>query len=199
MNNFRKDFIYGCLVVIPLASIIWVIDISVKILTDPVSKLIGFQLNNLNGLIISISLLWVIGFLCRKFVSRSIFPKFEAMIIRLPIISILYRSMKQIARFILNKHHKFISTVFIEYPSKGNWSLGFITNRQIDPIYDQNKGQILENPVTVFIPSTPNPANGVFVFVEKNTLVSSNMSVEDGIKCLMSAGMITPNLGGYNR
>ena len=103
MNNFRKDFIYGCLIVIPLASIIWVIDISVKILTDPVSKLIGFQLNNLNGLVISISLLWIIGFLCREFVSRSIFPKFEATIIRLPIISILYRSMKQIARLILNK------------------------------------------------------------------------------------------------
>ena len=196
VSHFKKDFLYGCLVVIPLACIIWIIDISVKILTDPVSKLIGFQLNNLNGLIISISLLWGIGFLCRQFVNKSIFPKFEATIIRLPIISIIYRSMKQIAKLIINKHHKFIATVYIEYPSKGIWSLGFITNQRINCLRKNNNEPLLDNPISVFIPSTPNPANGVFVFVNKGDVVDAKMSVEDGIKCLMSAGMIAPNIGG---
>ena len=192
MNILKKDFIYGCLVVIPLASIIWLLDLSIKIVTDPVSKLIGFQLNNLNGLLISLFILWLIGFLCRQFVNRSIFPKFESFIIRLPLISIIYRSMKQIAQIILNRQHKFISTVFIEYPSKGIWSLGFITNQHANCINHEQNSSLIDQPVSVFIPSTPNPANGVFVFVSKSQVVPGNMSVEDGIKCLMSAGMITP-------
>ena len=192
VNNFKKELIYGFLIVIPLASVIWLIEISITVLTDPISQLIGFKLNNINGILLSIGLLWLIGVSARIIVSRSIFPKIEQVIIQLPLISILYRSMKQIAHIILNRKHKFIATVFIEYPTKGIWSLGFITNQKVACLTNETDKQLLNDPVSVFVPSTPNPTNGIFVFVERSSVTNSNLSVEEGIRCLMSAGMITP-------
>ena len=64
--------------------------------------------------------------------------------------------MKQIAHIILNRKHKFISTVFIEYPTKGIWSLGFITNQKVACLTNETDKQLLNDPVSVFVPSTPN-------------------------------------------
>ena len=88
-----------------------------------------------------------------------------------------------------------LATVFIEYPSKGIWSLGFITNNNVHCLTDDNGQHIFEKTVSVFIPSTPNPMNGIFVFVGASQVQYSSMSVEEGVKCLMSAGMIVPEGG----
>ena len=195
MNGVRKDLLYGLLIVFPLASILWLIDLSVKILTGPLSQLLGFQLNNINGVVLSVMILWGIGFLARQVVNRSIFPKIESFIIKVPFISLVYRSIRQIAKILIKKKQRFLATVFIEYPSKGIWSMGFLTNDQVDCIKNRSGMRLISNPVAVFIPSTPNPTNGIFVFVDESQVEQSSMSVEDGIKCLMSAGMITPDIG----
>ena len=195
MNAVRKDFLYGLLIVFPLASIFWLIDLSVKVLTGPLSQLLGFQLNNMNGVVLSVIILWGIGFLARQVVNRSIFPKIEALIIKVPFISLVYRSIRQIAAILIKKKQRFLATVFVEYPSKGIWSMGFLTNDQVDCLKNRSGMRLISNPVAVFIPSTPNPTNGIFVFVDESQVEQSHMSVEDGIKCLMSAGMITPDSG----
>ena len=96
---------------------------------------------------------------------------------------------------LIKKKQRFLATVFVEYPSKGIWSLGFLTNDQVDCLKNRSGMRLISNPVAVFIPSTPNPTNGIFVFVDESQIEQSHMSVEDGIKCLMSAGMITPDSG----
>ena len=155
--------------------------------------MLGFQLNNINGLILSVGLIWSIGFFSRQVVNRSVFPKVEAFIIKVPFVSLIYRSIRQIATVLLKKKQRFLATVFVEYPSKGIWSLGFLTNDSVNCLKNRTGNRLLGNPVAVFIPSTPNPTNGIFVFVDESQVESSTMSVEDGIKCLMSAGMITPD------
>ena len=194
MNAIRKDFLYGLLIVFPLASILWLIDLSIKVLTGPLSQLVGFQLNNINGVVLSVLMLWGIGFLARQVVSRSIFPKIEAFIIKVPFISLVYRSIRQISAVLIKKKQRFLATVYVEYPSKGIWSLGFLTNDQVDCMKSRSGSRLISNPVAVFIPSTPNPTNGIFVFVDESQVEQSTMSVEEGIKCLMSAGMITPEM-----
>lgn len=195
MTTIRRDFLYGLLIVFPLASIFWLIELSVNVLTGPLSQLLGFQLNNINGIVLSLVMLRTIGFIVRQIISRSIFPKIEALIIKIPFLRLIYQSMRQIASVLLKRKQRFLATVFIEYPSKGIWSLGFLTNDQVDCLKNRAGNRLLGKPVAVFIPSTPNPTNGVFVFVDESQIEQSVMSVEDGIKCLMSAGMITPELG----
>ena len=195
MNNIKKELLYGFLIVVPFASIVWLLDVSVRVLTGPLSKLIGFQLNNINGVIISLLILWGIGFGARKIVSRSLFPNIEAFLLKIPIIGMLYRALRQIAEIVLKRPPRFLATVFIEYPSKGIWSLGFITNNDVHCLTDDSTQPVFEKTVSVFIPSTPNPMNGIFVFVDASQVQYSSMSVEEGVKCLMSAGMIVPEGG----
>ena len=184
----------GLVIVIPLASILWLIDVSIIVLTGPLSQLFGFKLNTFNGVVFSVLVLWGIGALVRQVVNRSLFPKIEAFIIKVPLVSIVYRSLRQIASLVLKRRQQFLSTVFVEYPSKGIWSLGFITNENVQCLKDDENNLLVDSPVAVFIPSTPNPTNGIFVFVDEKQIQYSKMSVEEGIKCLMSAGMITLSL-----
>ena len=141
---------------------------------------------------LSLALLWSIGFFSRQMVSRSLFPKIEAVIVKLPFIRVIYQSIRQIARVLINRKQRFLATVFVQYPSPGIWSLGFLTNDNVQCMSNKNGASFINQPVAVFIPSTPNPTNGIFVFVNESDVVQSDMSIEDGIKCLMSAGMITP-------
>jgi uncharacterized membrane protein len=179
-----------------LASIFWLVDLSVNVLTGPLSQLLGIELKNVNGLVLSLAILWMIGFLARQVVNRSIFPKIEAIIVKLPLIRVVYQSLRQIANVLMKRQQRFLATVFVQYPSAGIWSLGFLTNDHVECLMGEHGQQMLANPVAVFIPSTPNPTNGIFVFVNESDVVQSSMSVEDGIKCLMSAGMITPTPAG---
>ena len=195
MTTIRRDFLYGLLIVFPLASIFWLVELSINVLTGPLSQLLGFQLNNINGIVLSLVMLWAIGFIVRQIINRSIFPKIEALIMKVPFLRLIYQSLRQIASVLLKRKQRFLATVFVEYPSKGIWSLGFLTNDQVDCLKNKAGNRLLGKPVSVFIPSTPNPTNGVFVFVDESQIEPSAMSVEDGIKCLMSAGMITPELG----
>lgn len=194
MKTIRKDFIFGIVIVVPLASIFWLIDLSVQALTGPMSQLAGFQLNNLNGILLSLGVVWFIGFIARLIVNRSIFPKIEALIVKVPIISLVYRSLRQIASILVKEKQRFLATVFVEYPSKGIWSMGFLTNDHVTCMVNKNGNRLISNAVAVFIPSTPNPMNGMFVFVDESQIEQTQMTVEDGIKCLMSAGMITPEI-----
>ncbi|MGC6367147.1 MAG: DUF502 domain-containing protein [Candidatus Marinamargulisbacteria bacterium] len=190
--TIRKDFIFGVLVILPVAMMLWLIDISIRILTGPVSQLFGIEMNSNGGLIFSLLFIWGIGAAVRYLVSRSIFIRIEAIIEKVPVLRLVYRSVRQIAGLVINKKQRFLATVFVEYPSKGIWSLGFLTNDAVDEMKSTQGMTLVRNPVAVFIPSTPNPTNGIFVFVEESQVHQSTMSVEDGIKCLMSAGMITP-------
>ena len=128
----------------------------------------------------------------RVIIGRSIFSKIESIIIKVPGLRMVYQSIRQIASVVINKKQRFLATVWVEYPSPGIWSLGFLTNDAVGDLKTAQGSTIVKNPVAVFIPSTPNPTNGIFVFIEESKIKSSKMSVEDGIKCLMSAGMITP-------
>jgi uncharacterized membrane protein len=192
MISIRKHFLIGFLVILPLASLLWLIDVAIQLLTGPIAQLFGIQLTGSLGVVVSVLVIWAVGALVHNMISRSIFAKLEALIIRVPILRVVYHAMRQIAGVVMNKKQRFLATVFIEYPSKGIWSLGFLTNDHVPAMKTTQGMTLVQKPVAVFIPSTPNPTNGIFVFVNAADIHQSNMSVEDGIKCLMSAGMITP-------
>ena len=196
MQTRKKEFIYGLCIVFPLASIVWLVNVSIGILTGPLAQVIGYKANTLTGLIISVVAIWGIGSITRIIITRSIFPKIEDFIYKIPIISIIYRSFRQIIDTLLKKKQQFLATVLVEYPLKGVWSLGFLTNENVQCAVNSQGTELVDDAVAVFIPSTPNPTNGMYVYVSKQDIQSTNMSIEDGIKCIMSAGVISPNLKG---
>jgi len=83
---------------------------------------------------------------------------------------------------------KFFPLVMLEYPRKGSWSIGFVTG--------VTEGEVqritAQETVNVFVPTTPNPTSGFLLFVPKKDLKYLDMSVEEGVKMVVSAGIITP-------
>ena len=76
----------------------------------------------------------------------------------------------------------------MEYPRKGVWSIGFVTGKSQGEVQRVTK----QETINVFVPTTPNPTSGYLLFVPKKELIYLNMTVEEGVKLVVSAGIITP-------
>jgi len=101
----------------------------------------------------------------------------------------IYNAVKQISSAFLGQGKTiFKQVVLLEYPRKGLYSLGFttgVTKGELKYVHQKNS-------VNVFIPTTPNPTSGMFIVVPKDEIRFLKMSVEDGMKLIVSGGAVSP-------
>jgi uncharacterized membrane protein len=88
----------------------------------------------------------------------------------------------------------FQQVVLIEYPRRGLYQIGFVTGVIEGPLQQELAGKAGERMVNVFIPATPNPMSGYLVILPERDIQSLGMSVQDGLKLIISGGMATPAL-----
>lgn len=141
------------------------------------------------GLLIALAFFVVIGWFATNFLGRMFIRMSEYIVDRMPVIRTLYSAIKQIFETIMaSQSSAFREVVMLEYPRKGVWSLGFVTG--------VSKGEVQEltenETINVFVPTTPNPTSGFLLFVPRKELHFLDMSVEEGVKMVVSAGIITP-------
>lgn len=196
--RLRGYLIAGILVTAPLGITVWLTITFINFIDRFVINALPPQYNPLNylpitipglGLIIMLSFLILIGMLTANFLGRYVVRLGEYLLDRMPIVRSLYGGIKQILETVLaTQSNAFRDVVLLEYPRKGLWSVGFITGN--------TKGQVQrltdEETVNVFVPTTPNPTSGYLLFVPKKDLHVLDMSVEEGIKLVVSAGIVTP-------
>ena len=104
---------------------------------------------------------------------------------KIPLVSYIYSTIKQITDTLtISQKHAFKKVVFIEYPIEAIWTIALVTG--------ESKDQNGENYYQVFVPTTPNPTSGFLLFFEKEDTIELDMSVEDAIKLVVSAGMVVP-------
>ncbi len=144
------------------------------------------------GLIVALVLITLIGFLTANIVGRAIVNFGERLLGRMPLVRGIYRSLKQIFETVLsNKGDMFNQVGLVEYPRKDVWSLVFVAGEKETEI-----GEKLDKPgdplIAVFMPCTPNPTTGFFFYLPRREVVELSISVEDGAKLIMSAGLIQP-------
>ena len=82
----------------------------------------------------------------------------------------------------------FKKCVLVEYPSKGIWSVGFITNESFKEAEDKTGQEMMH----IFIATTPSPLTGFLILVPKRDIKFLDISVEQGIKLIVSGGIIKP-------
>ncbi|MCX5716209.1 MAG: DUF502 domain-containing protein, partial [Candidatus Omnitrophica bacterium] len=142
------------------------------------------------GIVLGILLILVIGFIVSHLLSKRALPAIEGWFLRLPWIRQIYPPIKQIIGFIFSKEKAaFKKVALVEYPSKGIWSVGFMTNEGFREAQEKT-GQEL---VHILIGTTPSPWSGFFIMVPKNQVKFLDMSVEDGIKLIVSGGILKPS------
>jgi uncharacterized membrane protein len=141
------------------------------------------------GMLFMLLVLILIGWFAAGFLGRSIMSWGESWLDRMPIVRSLYGTLKQIFETVLAQSSRsFREVVLIEYPRRDIWALGFVTGSA--------KGDIQENSaeplLSVFLPTTPNPTSGFLLFVPERDVVHLDMTVEDGIKMVISSGIVAP-------
>lgn len=192
MNRIRRYFITGLIVVVPASLTIYVLATSFKFLDGILGRLLknyfGVYLPGL-GVLVFIILMVLAGFFTSRFIGKSIFPHLEKWFSSLPLINKIYPTLKQIILFILaQEQFGFKKVVLVEYPSRGIWSLGFLTNENYKKIGEVTDKEM----VSVFVPSSPGPLTGYIIFVPKEELKFVDISIADAIKIIISGGVYKP-------
>jgi len=196
ISELQNTFFSGLLVLIPIFITIWIISFILKLLDGTLGGIIypilGKQIWGL-GAILAILFIFIIGFFAKYFVGNSILKYFENIFARLPLVKNIYTSSKQVVNAISKGggQNSFKQVVMIEYPRKGIYTIGFLTKEKTTGIIAEGK-DLSNNLCSIFIPTTPNPTSGFFIMVPRNEVQYLDMSVEDGVKIIMSAGLITP-------
>ena len=193
MQRLKKYFITGILVVGPAALTIYLLivvfrfadNILGQFLNQHLKKIVGFYIPGI-GLLMFILIILFAGFLANQFIGKKLFHLLGRWFSGLPIIKNIYPAFDQIIQFILlQKEFGFKKVVLLEYPSKGLWSLGFLTNEQFLSI---NRA-CSEDMIAVFVPNTPGPLSGYVVFVPRQTVKFIDMPVSEALKIIISGGV----------
>ena len=131
----------------------------------------------------------LIGWFATNFLGRLLINVYEYVVHRMPVIRTLYGAIKQVFETIMaSKSQAFREVVMLEYPRIGVWSIGFVTGFSKGEVQSTTEHET----INVFVPTTPNPTSGYLLFVPKKEIKYLNMTVEEGVKLVVSAGIITP-------
>lgn len=144
------------------------------------------------GLIVALVLITFIGFMTANFIGRTVVSIGENLLHRLPLVRSVYRGLKQILETVLSERSDMFKKVgLIEYPRKGLWALVFVATETRGEVQAQ-VGSEAGQTIAVFLPTTPNPTSGYLLFVPKEDVIELKMTVEEGAKLVISAGLVAP-------
>ncbi|MCC7167246.1 MAG: DUF502 domain-containing protein [Rhodospirillales bacterium] len=200
--RLRAYFLAGILVTAPVGltvylawKVIQAIDEMVRSIL-PASRLREFSLDLAipgMGLAVALVGLTLIGFLTANFLGRSLVRFSDAILARMPVIRGLHGAIKQILETVLaKKSQAFREVVLIEYPRPGIWTLAFLTSPPPGEIVRATAEAEL---AAVFVPTTPNPTSGFLLFLPRTAIRPMAMTVEDGLKYVVSGGLVAPSAG----
>ena len=120
-----------------------------------------------------------------NFIGKKVFNLGEKLVKKVPVVNIIYSTLKQITdTFTKGSKDTFKGAIYIQYPRRGIWTMAFISGESISqqgvPYYH------------VFVPTTPNPTSGFFLLIPQSDSIKTGMSVEDGLKTIISGGLLAP-------
>jgi uncharacterized membrane protein len=191
-NKLRNIFLAGLLVIIPVSIPVLLLSFLFTRLDrffSPLFKaLLGYNIPGL-GVSMTIVAIFMVGLIATNFIGKKLVGLGEQFLNKIPLVRNIYQIAKQFLETVtLTDRNSFRQVVLIEYPRKGIYSLGFITCDDFWEAQDCTH----EGIVNVFIPVTPNPTSGRLIIVPRQELIPLSMSIEDGIKVVVSGGAIVP-------
>lgn len=194
-GRFFAGIVIAAPIVVTAALVVWLVDLidsNVKPLLPPLLRpetytnyaIPGF------GLLVVVVFLTILGAVATNLIGRSIIGMGDRILLRLPVVRNIYSALKQMVSVISSSNNdQFDEVVLIEYPRRGSWCLGFVSS--------EARGEISEklgtNYLGVFVPTTPNPTSGFLMYVPEDEVRRLDMTVEEGAKMILSAGLVVPD------
>jgi uncharacterized membrane protein len=187
IQNFRSKLFAGIATALPLFLTYVLLEflfITLDEMSGPILDKIGLKIPGL-GIVLTILLIFFLGVLVTNFLGRKIFNIGERIVKKVPVVNTIYSTLKQITEtFTKGTSDTFQGAVYIQYPRQGLWTMAFISGESKTkdgiPYYH------------LFVPTTPNPTSGFFLMIPQADAVPTGMSVEQGLKTIISGGMLAP-------
>lgn len=159
-----------------------------KLVNIYLKKHYGFAIPGI-GVILGLLTILIVGFIATNFLGKRIIHGLERWIMRLPLVRQIYPAAKQIIVSLVDEDKKaFKKVVMVEYPCKGIWTVGFLTNESFDAAQKAAGEELLH----VFIGTSPSPITGFLILVPKHNVKFLEITVEEGIKLIVSGGIVKP-------
>lgn len=198
MRRLRNYFITGLVVTAPILITVYLVWIFIRFIDGVIVALfpeqilpqsyLPFDIPGL-GLLVVFVVLTFVGAFTANFLGRWLVRTGDKIVNRMPIVRSVYGTLKKIFETVLDQSSRsFREVVLVEYPRKGIWAVGFVTGTTEGEVQRTISGNV----VNVFVPTTPNPTSGYLVFLPRKELTPLDMSVEEGIKLVISGGIMTP-------
>jgi uncharacterized membrane protein len=196
MAAVRRYLVAGLLIWVPLGVTLLIVKFLVDLIDQtllllPVSiqpeHLLGFRIPGL-GLVLTAVIVLVTGIVVTNLFGKQLFTIGEQLLRRIPVVRSIYGAVKQVTESMFSSGKSFRKVVLVEYPRKGMWTLAFQTGSGSPEIREKTGRDI----TSVFIPTTPNPTSGFFLMAPSEDVIELDMSVDDGLKMLLSVGVVVP-------
>ncbi len=197
MVSLRKYLLAGVVALAPLlvtvALINWLIEISDKavlLLPDEYRPevLLGIDLPGM-GILLALLFIIVVGAVTTHFVGSQLMRLINRIMEYIPLVRTIYKATRQLLEAMFSDQSKaFREVVMVQFPQPGSWVIGFVTGEDAFP--SDSKGKLF---YSIFIPSTPLPTTGWLLFVDKSEVRHLDISVEEGMKLVLSGGALPPD------
>lgn len=193
--HIRTAFLRGVAIIIPLALTIWffraLLNAIDGIFSPLLAEWLGRHIPGL-GFLSMLVMILLVGLLTRNLVGRLMLGWFESLVRSIPFVRSVYSAVRDLVNaFALDgKGKTFRQVVMIEYPRKGLYTIGFVTNEMSYLGPDQEKATFLN----VYIPNPPNPTSGLLVLVPPAEAIPLALTVEQGLKLVLSGGIVIPEI-----
>ena len=196
-KSLRRYLVTGVIIWVPVIVTVLVVRFLLRLMDRTLvvippayqpETLLGFNIPGL-GLLLSLVILFLTGLLAANLFGRKLVSFSESILARIPLVRSIYASAKQVAETVLSDGDtSFKRVMLVQYPRKGVWSLCFQTATDLAEIQSRTESEV----VCVFVPTTPNPTSGFILFVPRKDLINLDMSVDEGLRMIISLGVVVP-------
>lgn len=194
----RARFFAGMIIAAPIAITFWVLQFLITFIDDRVKPLLppilkpetytNYAIPGV-GVLVTVVALTVLGAVATNLIGRSLINSSDRLLSGIPIVRNVYSAFKQLFEVLGNNQTaSFDSVVLVEYPRRGSWCIGFVASGAKGEV----KARLSEGHIGVFVPTTPNPTSGFLVYVQRAEVKELDMTVEEGAKLILSAGLVVP-------
>jgi len=197
MSHLRRYFAAGLLVWVPLGVTILVIGFLVDFMDQTLLLLpeayrpevwLGFSIPGL-GVVLTLVVVLATGVIAANLFGRQLVDLGEQVLARIPLVRSIYSGVKQLMETVFSsKGESFRKVVLVEYPRKGLWTVAFLTGEGQGEAQRKTGHDV----VNIYVPTTPNPTSGFFLMVPRQDIIELDMSVDDGLKMILSVGVVVP-------
>jgi uncharacterized membrane protein len=195
---FKKYFLTGLLIWVPVAVTFWVLqmvigtlDKSLWLVPEPwrPENSLGFDIPGL-GAVFTLLIIFITGVVAANIFGQQMVRWWEQFLQRIPVVRTVYKSVKQVSDTLLSPDGQaFRKAVLVQYPRQGCWTIAFLTGAPSGEIADY----LQKEHVSVFVPTTPNPTSGFFLMLPKTDVVELELSVDEALKYVISMGVVGPD------